>query len=200
MSMTWKCSCRNFSRIINDTAISWRHCTLISKSRSFDVLTSWYLESSWRNWFVWLKRQSQYRKIWRQKSEARESNSSRDDIDHTSSSKTLCSALTLHHKMQFKVSIESKNENEKINASEMTEAEAKVDRDRFELIIEMIDRLKMKISRTTNQTWNVITVSRKITTKTNALNQRSRSSTRKISSRKKNKSRRHCLSSTKSSN
>jgi hypothetical protein len=54
--------------------------------------------------------------------------------------------------MQFKVSIESKNENEKINTSEMTETEAKVDRDRFELIIEMIDRLKMKISRTTNQT------------------------------------------------
>jgi uncharacterized metal-binding protein len=52
--------------------------------------------------------------------------------------------------MQFKVLIESKNENEKINASEMIETEAKVDRDRFELIIEMINRLKMKISRTTN--------------------------------------------------
>jgi hypothetical protein len=52
--------------------------------------------------------------------------------------------------MQFRVSIESKNEDEKIDASEMTEAEAEVDRDRFELIIEVIDRLKMKISRTTN--------------------------------------------------
>jgi hypothetical protein len=53
---------------------------------------------------------------------------------------------------QFRILIESKNENEKIDASEMTEAEAKVDRDRFELIIKMIDCLKMKISRTINQT------------------------------------------------
>jgi hypothetical protein len=54
--------------------------------------------------------------------------------------------------MQFKILIELKNENEKINVSEMTEAEAKVDRNQFELIIEMINRLKIKISRTTNQT------------------------------------------------
>jgi hypothetical protein len=148
--MTWKCNYWNFSRIINDTAISWRHCTLISKSRSFDVLTSWYLESSWRNKLIRLKRQNQYRKIWRQKFEARESNSSRDDIDYISSSKTLCSALILHHKMQFKVLIESKNENEKIDVSEIIKIKAKVDRDWFEFIIEMTNRLKVRISRMTN--------------------------------------------------
>jgi hypothetical protein len=141
--MTWKYNYRNLSRIINDIAISWRYCILILESRSFDVLTSWYLELNWKNWLVWLKRQSQYSKIWRQKFEARESNSSRDDIDHTLSSKTWCSALILHHKMQFKVLIESKNENKKININEMTKTKAKVDRDRFELIIERTDRLKI---------------------------------------------------------
>jgi hypothetical protein len=42
--------------------------------------------------------------------------------------------------MQFKVLIKSKNENEKVDASKMTEAEAKVDRDRFELIMSNLNK------------------------------------------------------------
>jgi hypothetical protein len=54
--------------------------------------------------------------------------------------------------MQFRVSIGSKDEDEEVDANEVAEAEAKVDRDRSGLIIGRTDRLKMKISRTTNQT------------------------------------------------